>query len=251
MNKLGLRDEGIDQLNFHSAQLGYLKLLQMGTQTQQDKAGNKYEVKPQYEELSKQINMQHTINQCYECMRLSRNRIARPVYQLATQIKPLYHTHEGIDQLNFHSAQLGYLKLLQMGTQTQQDKAGNKYEVKPQYEELSKQINMQHTINQCYECMRLSRTSLGGRHSNPVVHTPTIALDLSGTTQQPASHNMAPNQKLKLVNSAVSRSRSSSTQPPRLVGKERSSQEVSNATKNSKNGGRDQRQFAIESDGEQ
>ncbi|KZV37116.1 hexokinase-3-like [Dorcoceras hygrometricum] len=27
----------------------------MGTQTQQDKAGNKYEVKPQYEELSKQI----------------------------------------------------------------------------------------------------------------------------------------------------------------------------------------------------
>ncbi|KZV49823.1 hypothetical protein F511_43290 [Dorcoceras hygrometricum] len=51
---MGLRDEGIDQLNFHSAQLGYLKLLQMGTQTQQDKAGNKYEVKPQYEELSKQ-----------------------------------------------------------------------------------------------------------------------------------------------------------------------------------------------------
>ncbi|KZV42420.1 hypothetical protein F511_12646 [Dorcoceras hygrometricum] len=47
-------DEGIDQLNFHSAQLGYLKLLQMGTQTQQNKAGNKYEVKPQYEELSKQ-----------------------------------------------------------------------------------------------------------------------------------------------------------------------------------------------------
>ncbi|KZV57392.1 hypothetical protein F511_11623 [Dorcoceras hygrometricum] len=42
-------------MNFHSAQLGYLKLLQMGTQTQQDKAGNKYEVKPQYEELSKQI----------------------------------------------------------------------------------------------------------------------------------------------------------------------------------------------------
>ncbi|KZV55777.1 hypothetical protein F511_17348 [Dorcoceras hygrometricum] len=81
---------------------------------------------------------------------------------------------EGIDQLNFHSAQLGYLKLLQMGTQTQQDKAGNKYEVKPQYEELSKQ--------------------LGGRHSNPVVTTPTIALDFSDTAQQSASHNVAPNQ---------------------------------------------------------
>ncbi|KZV48697.1 hypothetical protein F511_16896 [Dorcoceras hygrometricum] len=84
---------------------------------------------------------------------------------------------EGIDQLNFHSAQLGYLKLLQMGTQTQQDKAGNKYEVKPQYEELSKQ--------------------LGGRHSHPVVTAPTIALDFSDTTQQSASHNVAPNQTTK------------------------------------------------------
>ncbi|KZV54116.1 flotillin-like protein 1 [Dorcoceras hygrometricum] len=36
-------------------------------------------------------------------------------------------------------------------------KAGNKYEVKPQYEELSKQINMQHATNQCYEFMRLSK----------------------------------------------------------------------------------------------
>ncbi|KZV50575.1 hypothetical protein F511_25297 [Dorcoceras hygrometricum] len=36
-------------------------------------------------------------------------------------------------------------------------KAGNKYEVKPQYEELSKQINMQHAINQRYECMRAAK----------------------------------------------------------------------------------------------
>ncbi|KZV27879.1 hypothetical protein F511_37405 [Dorcoceras hygrometricum] len=56
------RDEGIDQLNFHSAQLGYLKLLQMGTQTQKDKAGNKYEVKPQYEELSKQLYLQNILS---------------------------------------------------------------------------------------------------------------------------------------------------------------------------------------------
>ncbi|KZV31893.1 hypothetical protein F511_35468 [Dorcoceras hygrometricum] len=134
----------------------------------------------------------------------------------------------GIDQLNFHSVQPDYLMLLQMGnTDPNKTKAGNKYEVKPQYEELSKQ--------------------LGGRHSNPVVTTPTIALDFSDTTQQSASHNVAPNQKAHpkdrnarrnlLLNSAVSRFRSSSTQPPRLVGKERSSQEVSNTTKNSKNGG--------------
>ncbi|KZV49732.1 kinesin-4-like [Dorcoceras hygrometricum] len=67
------KDAGIDQLNFHSAQLGYLKLLQMGNaDPNKTKAGNKYEVKTQYEELSKQINMQHAINQCYECMRLSK-----------------------------------------------------------------------------------------------------------------------------------------------------------------------------------
>ncbi|KZV53663.1 hypothetical protein F511_39643 [Dorcoceras hygrometricum] len=52
-------------------------------------------------------------------------------------------------------------------------------------------------------------------------------------------------------NSAVSCSRLSSKQPPRLVGKGRSSQDVSNATKNSKNGGRNQREISIERDGEQ
>ncbi|KZV53670.1 hypothetical protein F511_38948 [Dorcoceras hygrometricum] len=72
-SRLGLKDAGIDQLNFHFVQLGYLKFLQMGnTDPNKTKAGNKYEVKPQYEELSKQINMQHAINQCYECMRLSK-----------------------------------------------------------------------------------------------------------------------------------------------------------------------------------
>ncbi|KZV31920.1 hypothetical protein F511_04234 [Dorcoceras hygrometricum] len=84
----------------------------------------------------------------------------------------------GIDQLNFHSVQLDYLELLQMGnTDPNITKSGNKYEVKPQYEELSKQ--------------------LGGRHSNPVVTTPTIALDFSNMTQQSASHNVAPNQTTK------------------------------------------------------
>ncbi|KZV17248.1 hypothetical protein F511_24040 [Dorcoceras hygrometricum] len=114
------------------------------------KAGNKYEVKPQYEELSKQINMQHAKDQCYECMRLSRK-----------------------------IGQLGQcIELLQMGnTDPNKAKAGNKYEVKPQYEELSKQINMQHAKDQCYECMRLSRKigQLGqciNRQSNQVASIP-------------------------------------------------------------------------------
>ncbi|KZV51670.1 hypothetical protein F511_32022 [Dorcoceras hygrometricum] len=96
---------GIDQLGFQSVQLDYLKILQLGntdpnnknhenkyeTQTT-PKQENKYEVKPQYEELSKQLNMQHAINQCYECMRAIKDRIARPASQLANQsVEPLYH----------------------------------------------------------------------------------------------------------------------------------------------------------------
>ncbi|KZV28701.1 F-box/FBD/LRR-repeat protein-like [Dorcoceras hygrometricum] len=45
----------------------------------------------------------------------------------------------------------------------------------------------------------VSPSQLGGRHSNPVVTTPMIALDFSGTTQQSASHNVAPNQITKIT----------------------------------------------------
>ncbi|KZV29954.1 hypothetical protein F511_22959 [Dorcoceras hygrometricum] len=48
---------------------------------------------------------------------------------------------------------------------------------------------------------QLSR--LGGRHSHPVVTAPTIALDFSDTTQQSASHNVAPNQILPGSNHAT------------------------------------------------
>ncbi|KZV26971.1 hypothetical protein F511_39788 [Dorcoceras hygrometricum] len=61
----------------------------------------------------------------------------------------------GIDQLALHSIQLGYLKILKMEP--------------------------------------VSQSQLGGRHSNPVVTTPMIALDFSGTTHLSASHNVALN----------------------------------------------------------
>ncbi|KZV22460.1 hypothetical protein F511_17914 [Dorcoceras hygrometricum] len=36
--------------------------------------------------------MQHAINQCYECMRAIKDRIARPASQLENQsVEPLYH----------------------------------------------------------------------------------------------------------------------------------------------------------------
>ncbi|KZV27657.1 hypothetical protein F511_43140 [Dorcoceras hygrometricum] len=77
----------------------------------------------------------------------------------------------GIDQLELHSVQLGYLKILKMGnTDPNNTKAG-------------KQIREP-----------VSPSQLGGRHSNLVVTTPMIALDFSSTTHQSASHNVAFNQ---------------------------------------------------------
>ncbi|KZV45427.1 peroxisome biogenesis protein 1 [Dorcoceras hygrometricum] len=74
----------------------------------------------------------------------------------------------GIDQLNLHSVQLGYLKILQMGN------------ADPNNTKAGKQIRGS-----------VNPSQLGGRHSNPIVTTPMIALDFSGTTTQSASHNVA------------------------------------------------------------
>ncbi|KZV19866.1 nuclear pore complex protein Nup96 [Dorcoceras hygrometricum] len=52
---------------------------------------SKYEVKPQYEEISKQLIMQHAIINAMKCMRAIKDRIARPVYQLTNHLnQPLY-----------------------------------------------------------------------------------------------------------------------------------------------------------------
>ncbi|KZV18395.1 hypothetical protein F511_25116 [Dorcoceras hygrometricum] len=88
---LGLKETGIDQLALHSVQLGYLKILQVGnTDPNNTKVGNKYEVKPQYEAISKQLIMQHAIINAMKCMRAIKDRIARPVYQLAIISVSLY-----------------------------------------------------------------------------------------------------------------------------------------------------------------
>ncbi|KZV53107.1 hypothetical protein F511_05683 [Dorcoceras hygrometricum] len=55
------------------------------------KQENKYEVKPQYEELSKQLIMLHAIINAMKCIRSIKDWIARPVYQLANHLsQPLY-----------------------------------------------------------------------------------------------------------------------------------------------------------------
>ncbi|KZV24711.1 hypothetical protein F511_36061 [Dorcoceras hygrometricum] len=89
---------GIDQLNFHSVQLGYLKILQMGnTDLNNTKQEKEYEVKPQYEELSKQLIMQHAIINSMKCMRAIKDWIARPASQLENQsVEPLYHAQQVI-----------------------------------------------------------------------------------------------------------------------------------------------------------
>ncbi|KZV35808.1 Nucleoprotein TPR isoform 1 [Dorcoceras hygrometricum] len=55
------------------------------------KQENKYKVEPQYEELSKQLIMQHAKIDAMQCMRAIKDRIARPVYQLENHLnQPLY-----------------------------------------------------------------------------------------------------------------------------------------------------------------
>ncbi|KZV33819.1 hypothetical protein F511_28727 [Dorcoceras hygrometricum] len=89
------------------------------------KQENKYEVKPQYEELSKQLIMQHAIINAMKCMRVIKDRIARPVYQLANHLsQPLYPhgvsigeiidtTHVGQSQRGFQS---GHQSICQSGS---------------------------------------------------------------------------------------------------------------------------------------
>ncbi|KZV45914.1 hypothetical protein F511_20510 [Dorcoceras hygrometricum] len=61
----------------------------------QHKSRKQIRGQPQYEELSKQLNIQHAINQCYECMRAIKDRISRPASQLAIiSIEPLYHAQQ-------------------------------------------------------------------------------------------------------------------------------------------------------------
>ncbi|KZV36158.1 myosin-9 [Dorcoceras hygrometricum] len=71
------------------------------------KQENKYEVKPQYKELSKQLIMQHAIIDAMKCMRAIKDWIARPVYQLAIiSVKPLYHA-QPISRWNHRSVIIG------------------------------------------------------------------------------------------------------------------------------------------------
>ncbi|KZV25517.1 hypothetical protein F511_07227 [Dorcoceras hygrometricum] len=77
---------------------------------------------------------------------LSRQKQYRPAATLRNKLKPADATRHAYFTLP-----------MQTPADPNKTKAGNKYEVKPQYEELSQQINMQHAINQCYECMRLSK----------------------------------------------------------------------------------------------
>ncbi|KZV39885.1 hypothetical protein F511_06471 [Dorcoceras hygrometricum] len=89
---------GIDQLKFKSVQLGYLNILQLGNTDPNNKSRKrKYEVKPQYEEQSKQQIMQHSINQCYEMHEGCQKSLqSRPAYQLAKSSHASLYTMHGV-----------------------------------------------------------------------------------------------------------------------------------------------------------
>ncbi|KZV25797.1 hypothetical protein F511_31695 [Dorcoceras hygrometricum] len=78
---------GIDQLNLHSVQLGYLKIVQVGN------------ADPNNTKAGKQIRGQASVrranhaacyNQCYVMHEGFKDRIVRPVYQLAIISVSLY-----------------------------------------------------------------------------------------------------------------------------------------------------------------
>ncbi|KZV38645.1 hypothetical protein F511_11743 [Dorcoceras hygrometricum] len=69
----------------------------------------------------------------------------------------------------------------------------------------------------------VSPSQLDGRHSNPVVTTPMIALDFSGTTHLSASHNVAFNQVInQSVNQAQDISPGTANLKPSLTGHDNS-----------------------------
>ncbi|KZV15755.1 myosin-15-like [Dorcoceras hygrometricum] len=87
---------GIDQLNLHSVQLGYLKILQVGnTDPNNTKAGKQIQGQTSVRRAIKQLIMQHAIINAMKCMRAIKDRIARPVYKLENQsVEPLYHAQQ-------------------------------------------------------------------------------------------------------------------------------------------------------------
>ncbi|KZV36661.1 hypothetical protein F511_26668 [Dorcoceras hygrometricum] len=120
----------------------------------------------------------------------------------------------GIDQLKFQSVQLGYLKIPHLGNTDPNNKSRKrKYEVKPQYEEPSKQQIMRHAINQCYEIhesYQKNRTvshhsSVVFRHNQSVCHHSDDSVGPPGTTNQSAGHNVALSQlREKVIDEIVS-----------------------------------------------
>ncbi|KZV26313.1 hypothetical protein F511_21267 [Dorcoceras hygrometricum] len=88
----------------------------------------------------------------------------------------------GIDQLNLHFVQLGYLKILQMGNA---DPNNTKLENNTSKSASGNHQSVIFRVHQPITARWYSDTT------NQSVTTPMIALDYSGTTPQLASHNMA------------------------------------------------------------
>ncbi|KZV31860.1 patatin-like protein 2 [Dorcoceras hygrometricum] len=89
-------------------------------------------------------------------------------------------------KLNLHSAQLGYLYFLQVGnTDPNKTKAGNKYEVKPQYEELSNSYACNMLTINAMKCMWLSK-EIGQLGQS--INRKNIASSLNTTVYQPGNH---------------------------------------------------------------
>ncbi|KZV24056.1 mediator-associated protein 1-like [Dorcoceras hygrometricum] len=233
------------------------------TDPNKTKAGNKYEVKPQYEELSKQINMQYAINQCYECMRVAKeisqlgqcinrqiksNRLYTTVYQPGNHRSVIIETRRssqpsGISRI--HSLKYKHVHALTAkgcsNSYLNFSKYLNRFHKKrPATNSSSRPLKLHGKAQpKILETESVQGTNIPEQSSNQRKKTHpklTLGRAMHGATYCPKLSSFALLSQLKTA-SKVGR-------------KKRSFQEVSNATKNLKNGGRNQRKFAIESYGE-
>ncbi|KZV52378.1 hypothetical protein F511_32601 [Dorcoceras hygrometricum] len=202
------------------------------TDPNKTKAGNKYEVKPQYEELSKQIDMQHAINQCYECMRAAKeNHSARPVYQQAKYIRsPLYHGQStGKSSVRDHRARQPITaRMIALDWCTTH---------------LLASSNVARVMNQIYQspiCMHALATKTELKSQELL----TRSSKESTAESAHETSNFTNTQKLLGFLNSLSLA-------SKLVSMGRASLKESSATKNVKNRGWNRREMAIDSDGEQ
>ncbi|KZV24062.1 KH domain-containing protein-like [Dorcoceras hygrometricum] len=130
--------------------------------------------------------MQNAIINAMKCMRAIKDRIARPVYQLANHHNQPLYPHDVSTGEIIGTTHLSASHNVAINQVINQSIRLNILYTRTMYQPGKSSVrDLQSPV---------SPSQLGGRHSNQIVTIPMIALDFSGTTHLSASHNVAINQ---------------------------------------------------------